>query len=120
VTIEGPELRLTAKAAETFGLAVHELATNAVKYGAFSRQGGKLDVRWSVHGSKHQKLRFEWTETVPGGTKSPNRRGFGTELIERMLEYEMGAKSELDYKSSGLVCTIEVPLTENILANSGA
>lgn len=115
VSVKGPEVRLTAKAAETFGLAVHELATNAVKYGAFARPGGTLDVRWSSTGGAQPRLRVEWSERVPDGIEPPRRRGFGTELIERMLDYELGATATLDLRATGALATIELPLTADVV-----
>jgi two-component system CheB/CheR fusion protein len=116
VSIAGPPVRLSAKAAETFALAVHELATNAVKYGALSTENGRIAVEWSVDGKgPDPNLTFTWTESglVLDGT-APRRRGFGTELLERTLAYELGAETKLSYDRDGLHCTIDIPLTDRI------
>ncbi|MDR4307592.1 PAS domain S-box protein [Chelatococcus sambhunathii] len=118
VHIDGPELRLQAKAAETFGLAIHELATNAAKYGALSAPVGRLSVTWSVGSADDERvLLFSWVESgIDLQERSPARRGFGTELLERSLAYDFGARSSLEFTSNGLHCTIDFPMTEKILA----
>jgi two-component system, chemotaxis family, CheB/CheR fusion protein len=112
--IDGPPVRLQAKTAEAIGLAVHELATNAVKYGALSGDGGHIDVIWRIMGDDgSQRLRLEWRESgVSVATVAPRRRGFGSELIERTLRYELDAETELEFTPGGVRCTIEVPLNE--------
>jgi two-component system CheB/CheR fusion protein len=116
VTIDGPEMRLQPKAAETMALAVHELVTNAVKYGALASPSGRLQVSWTVRdGAEPPKLVFDWVESqvkIDGG--SPRRRGFGTELLERTLAYELKAETSLNYRKGGLHCRIELPLTERV------
>lgn len=117
IKLAGPTVRLKSKAAETIGLAMHELAANAVKYGALSREGGRIAVTWSIEGREKAVplLRFAWTESgVPTALVGPRRRGFGTELIERTLAYELGATAALDFAPAGLRCTIDLPLTERI------
>lgn len=116
VRIDGPPVRLKSKAAETFALAVHELATNAVKYGALASAGGRIAVTWSLDASDNEaRLRLEWRESGVGldGAKL-RRKGFGMELLERTLMYELAAKTTLDFRREGLICTIEMPLTERI------
>jgi two-component system CheB/CheR fusion protein len=116
VTIGGPPVRLQPKAAETFALAVHELATNAVKYGALSGSNGRVSVTWTVHnGAGARHLGFEWAESgVALPAAAPRRRGFGAELLERTLAYELGAKTALDFAVDGLRCRIDLPLTPRI------
>lgn len=118
VKIAGPKVRLKAKAAETMGLALHELVTNAVKYGALSRDGGRIAVTWVVErGEGVPLLRFAWAESgVPVAAVGRRRRGFGTELIEKTLGYELGATAKLAFAPGGLRCTVELPLTERIVA----
>jgi two-component system CheB/CheR fusion protein len=115
VTIDGPEVRLQAKAAETMALAVHELVTNAVKYGALSSPSGRLDVSWTVQdGGQPPQLVFDWVESRVKVDGAPRRRGFGTELLERTLAYELKAQTSLNYRDGGLHCRIELPLTERV------
>ena len=108
VTLDGPEIELHGRTAETFALAVHELATNAVKHGALSADGGHIDVLWT---DSDERLRLTWRETgVQIASRAPRRRGFGTELLEQLLPYELSAEVELVFKPGGLVCTIVMPL----------
>jgi two-component system CheB/CheR fusion protein len=112
VHIEGRPVRLDAERAELFALAVHELATNAVKFGAFLPAEGRLDVRWAVTGADGDaRLAFDWTETgLPPTASLENRKGFGTELIERTVRYELGAETSLALESGVLRCSIRLPL----------
>ncbi len=97
--ITGPNLRLGNQAAQMLGMALHELATNASKYGAFSVPEGRLTVRWRVAG---EKLEFTWREHVPRFRKRPERRGFGTQVVERMLSGALAAKVERLFHRDGL------------------
>ena len=110
VVVEGPALALKARAAESLGLAVHELVINAVKFGAFASPRGAVAVSWSVEPGP--VLRFVWRETgiVVAGL-APRRSGFGTELIERGLPYDLDATTRIEMRPGELVCSIEMPVT---------
>ncbi|MCB8820903.1 PAS domain S-box protein [Microvirga rosea] len=112
--IDGPPVRLRGKAADSIGLAIHELATNAIKYGALSKDGGRIDVTWGIRGAEgDRRLRLEWRESgVRIASAGPRRRGFGSELIERTLRYELDAETELEFAPGGVRCVIEVPVNE--------
>jgi len=121
VSLSGPAIRLLGKAAETIALAVHELAANAVKYGALSGSRGHIAVTWGVEqknaqsGDAGQVLRLEWRETgVPLRSLPSRRKGFGTELIERTLAYELGATGSLGFGHDGVRCTVVVPLADEV------
>ena len=110
--IAGPEVRLSAKAAEVLTLAVHELTTNAVKYGALGAPTGQVEVRWTV-GTEGQTpwLRMSWNETgVQVAASGPRREGFGTELIKTRVPYELRGRGEHLIRPGGVACTIEFPL----------
>jgi len=112
--IEGPDLQLSPKTALSLSLATHELSTNAVKYGAWSRPGGVVSIGWSVYSPDEggpQRLRLEWIERGGPEVKPPARRGFGSRLIERGLAAEMGGEVRMRFESEGLVCVIDAPLT---------
>jgi len=113
ITIDGPPVALPAISAQAFGLALHELATNAVKYGALAQPSGKLGVTWKVEddGAK-ARVQLEWQESgvqMPPLGSSP-RKGYGTELIERALPYQLRAKTRLEFRPDGVFCAIAVPL----------
>lgn len=116
VSISGPPIRLRPKAAEIFGLALHELATNAVKHGALSEPDGRLQVTWRIaNGEDGERLNFNWTETgVDLNGRQPRRSGFGTELLERTLAYDLNATTALAFEPGGLRYTAELPLTDRI------
>jgi PAS domain S-box-containing protein len=115
IEVQGPEVALAATAAQALALGVHELATNAVKYGALAQPGAKLTVAWSVSREGPQCVAtIEWRES---GVSMPERaesvrKGYGTELITRALPYQLKAKTELTYGSDGVRCTIAVPVKE--------
>ncbi|WP_114943086.1 CheR family methyltransferase [Microvirga calopogonii] len=112
--VEGPPIRLRTVVADKLGLAIHELATNAVKYGALAENSGHIDVTWSIGAiDGERRLKLEWRETgVHIASAAPRRRGFGTELIERTLPYEIDAKTALEFTPGGIRCVIEFPLNQ--------
>jgi two-component system CheB/CheR fusion protein len=111
--VSGPKVRLQAKAAETLGLAVHELATNALKYGSLSTPEGLVELSWRIEQRETEPaFVFEWVEK--GGPKPPEkplRKGFGTELLERTLGFELKSKTSISFQESGLRCVVELPFT---------
>ncbi|WP_165359396.1 HWE histidine kinase domain-containing protein [Lichenibacterium minor] len=110
VVVEGPAVTLKARAAESLGLAVHELVINAVKFGAFSSPRGAVSVLWTV--GPGPRLHLTWCETgIVAVSLAPRRSGFGTELIERGLPYDLGATTRIRIEPGRLVCGIEMPLT---------
>jgi two-component sensor histidine kinase len=111
VGLHGDEVRLSAKAALALGMAIHELATNAAKYGGLSADDGGVDVEWTVAGGKgHRRLQLTWTERGGPPVRPPERRGFGSRLIERGLTHELGGAANLEFSPSGVRCVINMPL----------
>jgi two-component sensor histidine kinase/CheY-like chemotaxis protein len=110
--ISGEPLMLPPKAAEVLTLAVHELATNALKYGALSRSDGRIDVAWALAPRDEQPwVSFSWREQAPGlAPAPPRRRGFGRELIERRVPYDLHGHSQFDLDQTGVTCVLEFPL----------
>ncbi|WP_424813179.1 response regulator [Roseococcus sp. YIM B11640] len=112
-TLEGPTVLVSPKAAEVLCLAVHELATNALKYGALSPKGGSISVEWKVIPSgERQLLRLDWSEARPAepGWTPPLRQGFGRQLIERRVPYELGGRGDIEIRRDGVQARIEFPL----------
>ena len=103
---EGPLVWLPPRHALAFAMVLHELGTNAVKYGALSNQDGRVDIRWQANGT----LRLTWTESGGPPVEPPTGRGFGSRLIERGLRHEIGGRVTLDFAPGGVVCVIEVLL----------
>ncbi len=109
--VQGEAVTLTPKQALGLALILHELATNASKYGSLSHDGGNLSVTWRVeHDQAAPGVVLEWRER--GGPKiaPPTREGFGTVLVQRAASYELKGAAELDYSAEGLICTIRFPL----------
>ena len=111
VVLEGPDVELPGDIAQPFALAVHELATNAVKYGAFATSSGRLDVRWWVAGPRDDaRLVLDWRESGVAIMAQPERMGYGRELIERALPYQLRAETRLAFTPDGVHCALSVPL----------
>jgi two-component system CheB/CheR fusion protein len=114
--VSGPAVRFHPKAAETFALAIHELATNAIKYGALSQPAGRVDVSWRLDDATDPtELIFDWRERGGPQVAAPQRKGFGTELLERTLSFELKSKTTLAFDAAGLHCIIAIPLTRRIV-----
>ncbi|MEA3002416.1 MAG: hypothetical protein QOH81_1204 [Sphingomonadales bacterium] len=105
IDMAGAEVTLGPKAAVSLVMALHELATNAAKYGALSVPGGRVALRWTLDGG--DRLRLEWRETDGPEVRPPETRGFGLRMIERALSADLGAAVHIDFEPSGLVCRIE-------------
>jgi PAS domain S-box-containing protein len=103
----GPDVRLTPRLSLSFILALHELATNAVKYGALSNDKGFVLLNWEVEG---ERLSLRWEEVDGPAVTPPERSGFGTKMIERALAVEAGGSARIDYRPRGVVFTLEAPV----------
>jgi chemotaxis family two-component system sensor kinase Cph1 len=114
VQISGDEVLLRPSAALTFSLVLHELTTNAAKYGALQRPGGVVAVDCRVRSNGGRELCLHWAETGGPPVQPPVRRGFGMELIERSVAHELEGQVVLDYRLEGLSCDITVPLAESV------
>ncbi|MGV7030085.1 HWE histidine kinase domain-containing protein [Methylobacterium symbioticum] len=112
VRIAGPLVLLRARAAERMGLALHELATNALKFGALAQPAGRIDVAWrleQIDGAEH--LVLDWTESgVPLAVRPPRRSGFGMDVLERMLVHDLKADTAVRFNPEGLACRIVLPV----------
>jgi two-component sensor histidine kinase len=119
--ISGPTMRLQPKAAETFALAIHELATNAIKYGALSQPAGRINISWRVeNAAEAAQLIFDWREKGGPTVMPPKRKGFGSELLERTIAFELKGKTTLAFDPAGFSCTISVPMTRLVVRASAA
>ena len=111
--IDGPDVRLPPKTAVSLALALHELATNAVKYGALSNQEGCVEIKWTVDpDGKSKRLRLVWRERGGPPVSPPEKRGFGSRLIERSLAAEFGGEVKIEFLPEGVVCNVFAPLPE--------
>ena len=111
IAVAGPPLRLKPRTALALSMALHELCTNAAKYGALSRDGGRVDLTWDlVPGADGQRFRMRWAEHGGPPVAPPSRKGFGSRLIERGLTVELDGTVRLAYAPDGVVCEIDAPL----------
>ena len=108
-TLEGPDIRLNPRTAVNMALAVHELATNAAKYGALSNAGGRILISWSTETGR---LAFTWREEGGPAVSTPSNRGFGSRMIEQGLAAELGGTAELTFAEEGVVLRLNAPIPE--------
>jgi two-component sensor histidine kinase len=118
-------VRLRSSTVHTLAMAIHELATNAMKYGALGQAGGRLAIDWTLEadgpGGKPW-LHIDWRESgVRMASKGawPNGTGQGRELIERALPYQLGARTTYSLGADGVHCTISIPVSATVCANGG-
>lgn len=122
ILAEGPEVRIAEAAAQPIGMALHELATNASKYGALSNDRGRIDIRWSImpagDGSDQSLFHLSWTESGGPPVARPGRKGFGTSVIEKMIRMTLAAEVQLEYESKGFRWAMTCP-TKEVLDRNG-
>lgn len=103
IKLDGPSLRLSVPAAQTLGMIIHELATNAAKYGALSNNLGHVDVRWHAQGGEDNDLfTITWTERGGPTVGAPDHRGFGSTVVKTMAESSLDGDVDLDFAPTGL------------------
>ena len=118
VAIDGPRVQLTPKQGLGLGLILHELATNASKYGSLSTPEGRLSVRWRLEATTAvPNIRLEWQEQGGPPVHPDSEKGFGTKLIERSCAYELGGTAELFFEPAGLEVKITFPKDEPVATN---
>ena len=111
VSLAGPDVHLPARVALSLGMVFHELATNAAKYGALSCADGRLLLTWSV--AEEDRLTFEWRERGGPPAPRPDRKGFGSRLIERSITGELRGQVSTDYSEEGLTVRFDTPLARD-------
>ncbi len=109
--IQGPPVQIPPRMALALAMALQELTTNAVKYGALSNGSGEIGVRWRLNGAEGSpRLHLTWEETEGPLVQRPARRGFGTRLIERSLAQDLDGKVRIEFAPTGVVCSVDAPL----------
>lgn len=110
VVIKGENIRFPPKAILALGLAFNELATNAVKYGAFSNEAGSVLIEWKSESTPEgSRLILRWQEKGGPPVKAPSRKGFGSRMLEHGLAQELQGTVQLDYRPDGVICTMNIP-----------
>jgi two-component system, chemotaxis family, CheB/CheR fusion protein len=118
IVIDGPEIYLNAKAAELVRLAIHELATNAIKFGALSQSQTQLRVLWWFTGPAGSRLHIVWSEDgVRMASEARRNSGFGSLVVKRLIASELHGRGDMLFLSKGVLCTIEIPSSEALLLN---
>lgn len=107
ISLAGPEITLEPEQAQSLGLMLQELATNAMKYGALSADGGRIAVSWEplLEGAG---LKLRWRETGGPPVVPPKARGFGSLFIERLLAHDINGEAHLDFHQDGVICDVEL------------
>jgi PAS domain S-box-containing protein len=110
-SVEGPEVLLSPEATQSVAIVLHELVTNAAKYGALATKDGRISVRWDWQreGGAARRLLLEWVETGGSAVVPPNQSGYGTDAIRKLIPYELGGVVDLAFDAAGLRCRIELP-----------
>ena len=107
-TLAGPPIMIGSKQSLSLALGLHELATNAIKYGALSKPGGSVDISWSIENvADVPTFKFRWQEIGGPEVTPPSRQGFGSVLITRVLKGDFGASLDVHYDKDGLICLLE-------------
>jgi PAS domain S-box-containing protein len=110
VSISGESFRLRPQAAVNLAMAFHELGTNAAKYGALAADRGRIDLSWTVEAHSPARLVIRWKESDGPPIARPDRQGFGTRMLQRILGGELRGRVQVDFRPSGLSCSIEAPV----------
>ena len=110
ISLSGPSIRLAPRQALAVGLALHELATNALKYGALSNDAGRIEVNWNYLDKSKERFRIVWRERNGPPVTKPTRSGFGSVLLQRVLAGEHDGEASTTFLPEGLVCEISLPL----------
>ncbi|NEU13913.1 sensor histidine kinase [Methylobacterium sp. BTF04] len=119
IHLDGPVIELAADLAVPIGMAFHELTTNATKHGALSAPGGRVTVSWTVeHTESGRRVNLDWTESGGPPVTVPERRGFGSTLLQRVLAQQCDALVTIDYAPTGLHFRMEAPMPEDRLVPS--
>jgi len=110
--LHGPALDVTPEAAQSLGMAIYELATNAAKYGALRGPEGRVNVTWKISGEAPDRLQLYWQETAGPSVTAPQRRGFGSVVLEDMLAMALSAQTEIRFQQTGLEWWLDGPLDQ--------
>lgn len=109
IRFDGPDLRLAPHAAQALAMILHELATNAAKYGALSIQTGSVTITWTVDGGT---VAVCWAENGLAGLEPPTSRGFGSTVVAALVERQLGGNIRFEWRAGGVLCVIEMPLDQ--------
>ena len=109
IAADGPDIQLIPNKALLIAMVLHELGTNAVKYGSLSNDVGRVELSWTLDNAEPRQLKLRWRESGGPRVATPMHKGFGSRMIERAIRGEQGT-STIDYAPGGIVCAIEMPI----------
>ena len=109
IRLDGPPARLAPTSAQAIGMALHELATNAAKYGALSNAAGRLHISWQIEGKRNGTFSMSWTESGGPEVEPPTHKGFGQTVMVSMVQAAVRGKAEVEYRQTGLSWTLRAP-----------
>lgn len=110
--VEGPPVKLRPAAAQSMALVLHELITNAVKYGALSNEDGSVRLNWQLNAEDDHRLHIRWCESGGPPVRTPARKGFGTTVMSASVERQLGGTLQCDWRVEGLCCDLSLPSKE--------
>jgi two-component sensor histidine kinase len=117
VEIDGPEIILSPHVFQAIAMVVHELATNAAKYGALSTQSGRVSVRWNHKLNGSTQFVLVWQEAGGPKVETPRKSGYGTSVVRDLIPYELGGRVDIAFAPEGLRCRLEIPLDRTTAEN---
>ena len=120
VLLAGPALRLTAEAAQAIGMALHELATNAAKYGALSNQDGRVNIAWRILAGAKPTFEMSWREEGGPPVAPPTRKGFGHSIIGRLMDAAVQGATDIRFDEAGMSWHLSAPIPNTISATRSA
>lgn len=112
--LDGPEVEFRPKVGQLMSLVVHELAINAVEHGSLGIGGGQVEIKWIVTRVPNSRFTFCWRELQPDLQSQPTRKGFGTEVLTKMIPYELDADAQLSFSSGGVSYRASLPFEETV------
>ena len=113
IVLDGPPLNLSVAGAQSIGMVVHELATNAAKHGALFNEVGRVNITWKLTGAdRDNRFAMSWIERGGPSVVAPTRRGYGSTVIQGMVELSLGGEVQLDFSTPGLLWQLQCPVTK--------
>jgi two-component sensor histidine kinase len=116
--LSGPSVELEPRAGQVLALAIHELAINAIQHGELAN-GGRVEVKWQIDTQPSPVLTIVWYEPSATAVQPPKQEGFGTEVLTRMLNYELGAQASFSVEHDGVRWIIAIPISERVASFVG-
>jgi two-component sensor histidine kinase len=108
--IDGENIAISAGPAMSLSMVIHELCTNATKYGALSASGGRVSIEWTISEDNPKRFILHWKESGGPAVREPSRKSFGSRLIEQALPSQLKGEARLRFDPSGLICEVNIPL----------